>query len=460
MAVIKAISSKAPIGTVIKYVMREEKTDRKLLTGIGCQPETAENQMEVTKLLWHKTGGRTYKHFVQSFAPGESISPEEAHGIACELINDDPFFRNFEVLIVTHVDRDHIHNHIVVNSVNTFDGHKIKQSKADLQEMKDISDKICLEHNLSITEKGKQFDGEEREETSANRKETYQMLKKAETGNVESYVWNIANAALECRGEATSRENFIQMMQERGYEVDWKDNHKYVTFTDLGRELNGETKCKVRNNKLEKYFNVDFGKETMENEFTKNLRRSAEAERTAAAADRAGTEIYRTGSEAKRAEAAILGGGVDGEAGSREPGELETEKREFIPHETGIAARAGDFRIEAEEPESDESKFKLDPIQSGIRSEAEREREARWRETETRAKSAISGRGTDGETRGSKSGDQRLEEAGQRRSGSDHRSGRKERGTAGQVPGQLERQLDDRVSEEKAERERGSGRSR
>lgn len=74
MAVIKAVSSKAGINTVLDYVMQEEKTEQKLLSGLNCVPDTVKDEMRVTKLLWDKDGGRTYKHFVQSFAPGEKIN--------------------------------------------------------------------------------------------------------------------------------------------------------------------------------------------------------------------------------------------------------------------------------------------------------------------------------------------------------------------------------------------------
>ena len=84
---------------------------------------------------------------------------------------------------------------------------------------------------------------------------------------------------MDCREIATSREDFIDQMKARGYGVDWQDSHKYITFTDLERQSQGEKQCKVRNNKLEKYYAVDFGKESLEHGFEINARR--EAERTA-----------------------------------------------------------------------------------------------------------------------------------------------------------------------------------
>lgn len=78
MAVIKAVSSKAGIGQAIDYVTKEEKTEEKLVSGLHCEAETAKEEMQATKELWEKTGGRTYKHFVQSYHKDEKITPEQA----------------------------------------------------------------------------------------------------------------------------------------------------------------------------------------------------------------------------------------------------------------------------------------------------------------------------------------------------------------------------------------------
>lgn len=138
---------------------------------------------------------------------------------------------------------------------------------------------------MHVPEKGKTFAGEVREETVAWSKDTYQLLKQAEQGKVKSYVQDIALAVLDCKETATSRETFIRLMNERGYGVDWQDSHKYITYTDLAREQAGEKACKIRDNKLEKYYNMDFGKESMEHEFERNAR-TAEAEQSKRAASR------------------------------------------------------------------------------------------------------------------------------------------------------------------------------
>ena len=132
MAIIKAVSSKSPIKTAITYVSQKEKTEQKLLSGYNLSSiETSYEEMQVTKLLWNKTDGRTYKHYVQSFAPDEEITPEQAHAIANEFVESCPQFKGFEVLIATHQDREHIHTHFILNSVSFEDGHKFQQKRTE-----------------------------------------------------------------------------------------------------------------------------------------------------------------------------------------------------------------------------------------------------------------------------------------------------------------------------------------
>lgn len=282
MAVIKAVSSKAGIGQALDYVTKEEKTEDKLVSGLHCEPDTVKDEMQATKELWGKTGGRTYKHFVHSYHEDEHITPEQAHKNAVELAKGTEAWKGHEVLIATHIDRGHIHTHFIVNSVNYENGHKLQWSKADLQNLKDRCNEQSRQQGLHVPEKGKTFSGEEREETVAWNKETYNLLKQAEKGEVKSYVQDTALAVMDCRETATSREDFIDQMKARGYGVDWQDSHKYITFTDLERQSQGEKQCKVRNNKLEKYYAVDFGKESLEHGFEINARREAEQSKRAA----------------------------------------------------------------------------------------------------------------------------------------------------------------------------------
>ncbi len=270
MATIKAVSSKAPLGTVVDYVNKDEKTEEKLKSGINCEPETAFDEMQSTKAMWNKQGGREYMHFVQSFKPGET-TPEQAQAIGKELAENNGAWKGFEVLVVTHKDREHIHNHFVVNSVSFEDGHKLQSSKKDLENLKQLSDRICEREHLSVIDRSKP---RERENVTAYKKDTYKILKDAELGATDSYVQNIAAAIIEIKSKATSQEEFIKGMNEQGYKVDWKEAHKNITFTDINREQHGEKKCKVRNSRLEKYYNIDFSKEGLLNDFEANRNRA------------------------------------------------------------------------------------------------------------------------------------------------------------------------------------------
>ncbi len=310
MAIIKAVSSKSPIKTAIAYVSKEEKTEQKLLSGYNLTSfETAYDEMQITKEIWNKTDGRTYKHFVQSFAPDEEITPEQAHNIAKEFVENCPQFKGFEVLIATHQDREHIHTHFILNSVSFEDGHKFQQKSTELQEMKKLSDKICLEHGFSLTQKGRTFDGKKREETTSYKKEQYRLLQRAEQGEVKSYVQDIALAIMDCREQANSREHFIKLMNINGYSVVWTDNRKYITFTDLARQKQGEKQCKIRNSKLEKYYHTDFSKEGLESEFADNARKQQEeykqANRASAVAQYGRSIISDTGTILKESGAIL-----------------------------------------------------------------------------------------------------------------------------------------------------------
>lgn len=167
MAIIKAINSKGSIGSIINYVADSNKTDKLLMSGKDCSNnfQFAKEQMQTTKELYRKDTGRQYKHFVQSFRPEDNISPEKAHKIGLEWA--DKSFKGFEVFISTHQDKDHIHNHFVVNSVSFLNGEKFRYSNKELKDFKELSNEICKKEGLSIIDldkKNKDFitDGEYR----------------------------------------------------------------------------------------------------------------------------------------------------------------------------------------------------------------------------------------------------------------------------------------------------------
>ena len=264
MAIIKAVSSRAPIGTILDYVTRKEKVLDKLVSGVGCAPDTVKEEMQSTKELYGKSGGRTYKHFVQSFAPGEEISSAQAHEIAVDLASNSKMLQGYEVLIATHQDKNHIHSHFIVNSVSFENGRKFQMSSKDLQHLKDQSDELCKQRGLSVCAKGRDFAGEERQSIVAWTKEKYQYLKALfEEDNAKSYMCNIKTAIERTLEEATSIEGYKNRLAKQGITVKWEESRKHITYIDSeGR--------KVRDTNLKKTFNLSADKETLLRSFERN----------------------------------------------------------------------------------------------------------------------------------------------------------------------------------------------
>ena len=150
MAIIKRIASSSSLKGIIKYVKDIEKTDDKIISGKDCTSTNALNKMICTKKVWNKTGKRQYHHIIQSFLPGE-VSGDLAHSIGVELAEKE--FVGYEVLIATHIDRDHYHNHLIINSVSFVDGRKYIGTRDSLVNLKDKSDGLCREYGLSVIEK-------------------------------------------------------------------------------------------------------------------------------------------------------------------------------------------------------------------------------------------------------------------------------------------------------------------
>lgn len=333
MAVIKAVSSKASISTAINYVTKEEKTIDKYISGINCNAETALLEMQTTKELYGKTGGRTYKHFVMSYHADEKIEVKQAHENALDLAKQVNAFSGFEVLVATHQDRNHIHSHFIVNSVSAEDGHKLQWSKFDLSEMKRLCNEQSKKQNLHVPERGKTFAGEERESVVAWTKEKYDELLKADKGEIKSYIQDIAVKVLQARETAESKEQFVELLKEKNIGVIWEDTKKYITFIDLDRQEAGEKQCKVRNNKLEQYYNVPFGKDELENEFESNLQerelQNVAAERRNTKAEWRERSFEQRERRAERAEHTTSLKSREFEEPTPEPGELESFEREI-----------------------------------------------------------------------------------------------------------------------------------
>ncbi len=174
MAIVKRMSSKASVKKIEKYLKQEEKTEEKLISGMNCDSDNFARECQSTNLLYDKNnqaGERKYYHVIQSFSPeeGANLTPELAHRIAKEFAEKN--FKGHEVLVVTHLDKEHMHNHFVVNSVSLETGNKYRADNKSLWELRRTSNELCRENGLihSIQDldkraKDKFTDGEFRKE--------------------------------------------------------------------------------------------------------------------------------------------------------------------------------------------------------------------------------------------------------------------------------------------------------
>lgn len=259
MAILKAINVKvgrnASLKGIINYVLHPKKTEEQLSTGFCCDVPKALETFNETKDCFGKMKGRQYYHFVQSFPPNENISAKKAHEVALRFAEKCKKFWGFEMIIVTHKDRKHLHTHFVMNSVSFLDGHKFHITRKELAVMKELQNKICIELGYSAApKKGIDIFGKKRTNVTANNAKIFRILKKAENKQKDSYLMNCEEAFLKSIKMAKTKEQFIQLMHAQGFVTEWKENKKHIVFTDIKRKAAGERKCKVRLNKLAQYF--------------------------------------------------------------------------------------------------------------------------------------------------------------------------------------------------------------
>ena len=241
----KDTQSRAAMRGVMLYVMQEKKTAWEggpLVSGINCQPQSVYDDFINTKLLYHKDGGVMFYHMVQSFPKGTAVDPQQAHEAARRLAE---YFDGCEVLVCTHVDREHIHSHCVINSVNFETGKKLHMAKKQLQELMRRNDMICQEMGLPV------FEAAQQQSRGMSGAEYHTALKG------QSWKLQLMNTIDECMKYAADKDAFVSLMASEGYAVRWESGRKYITYTTPDG-------LKCRDNKLheEKYC-----KEAMEHEF-------------------------------------------------------------------------------------------------------------------------------------------------------------------------------------------------
>ncbi|MDY4036673.1 MAG: relaxase/mobilization nuclease domain-containing protein [Candidatus Pseudoscilispira sp.] len=214
-------SEKTSLDASVLYAINPEKTEQAFFTAVlNCESvQTAYTEMTDTKKRWNKTDGVLGYHFIQSFAPGE-VTPEQAHEIGMEFARR-MFGERYEVVVGTHLDKAHLHNHIVINSVSFVDGQKYHSSpKSYYNEVRGTSDELCRENDLSVITpqgKGKHY-GEWKAEQ--NGKPTVRSIIREDIDRII--------------GEAYTYQTFLLLLQRNGYAIKSGPNRKYTAVRSPG----------------------------------------------------------------------------------------------------------------------------------------------------------------------------------------------------------------------------------
>ena len=324
----------------IEYVLRQDKTNELFtcVTGPYCHDEINYDLVYRTfleeKKVWDKDSGRMYAHNIISWHKDEQITPEQALEFGKEFAEN--WFSGFQTLVAVHKDKDHIHCHLVTNSVSYEDGRKLHNTRKDLECMKQLTNQMCRERELTVAEKGKHFDGSqiEKGEVIAWSKDKYNLFRQQVK---DSFVADCAMAVLKALENCISKEKFIEKMKQFGWNVNWTEKRKHITFQ------NQEGK-KVRDSNLFKTFHLDISKEGLENEFNGNRKKARDSANRDSRSDEELAGYYR------QVEAACEGaGGVTGASDGRErrvTGEKSEDERVY-PEISGKDTQAENGKTEA-----------------------------------------------------------------------------------------------------------------
>lgn len=201
------------------YSIETDKTSSiRLISGKDCCPETAFAEFMATKSSYKKADQTMFYHYDQAFKDGETISPKTAHEIAVKFAEDN--YPDFEVVIATHVDNEHLHSHFIINSVSFKTGKKLHEGPKTLQKLRAYSDQICQQYGLTTLEP---YTGG-KSQSLASRE--YRAAAKG-----ESWKFSLMNAIDFSMKTSGTKQDFIKKMERQGYAVRWEDSRKYITYT-------------------------------------------------------------------------------------------------------------------------------------------------------------------------------------------------------------------------------------
>ena len=220
MAVTKILAKTVRLDKLIRYVVNPKKTEEQVfISAVGCVPESAARTWKDTKRRFGRTEGVQAYHLIQSFKPGE-ITPELAHEIGNQFAQK--YLDGFEVIVGTHVDKAHVHNHIIFNSVSDRDGHKYHSSPASyFREIRGLSDRLCREYGMSVIDEPNK------------RALTYVEWRMQKLG-IRTQRQLVDRDVEECLSLAMDVGQFYALMEDRGYTVQHRS--KYPTFVPYGDE--------------------------------------------------------------------------------------------------------------------------------------------------------------------------------------------------------------------------------
>ena len=222
MAVTKIKAIRGTLSKAIAYILNPEKTDEKLLvSSYGCASETAAREFEWTRKIAEQKGMNPVRiiarHVIQSFEIGE-VTPELAHEIGKQFA-DEILGGKYEYVLTTHIDKDHVHNHLIFNAVDFVDYHAYKSYKRIYYDMREVSDRLCKENGLSVIPPSQNKGMDYKEYTEAKRGTSWkQKLKQT----IDRLVIT-----------AKDYDDFLRLMQEAGYEI---KTGKYTSFRAEGQE--------------------------------------------------------------------------------------------------------------------------------------------------------------------------------------------------------------------------------
>ena len=206
----------------IAYILNPEKTDEKLLvSSYGCASETAAREFEWTRKIAEQKGMNPVRiiarHVIQSFEIGE-VTPELAHEIGKQFA-DEILGGKYEYVLTTHIDKDHVHNHLIFNAVDFMDYHAYKSYKRIYYDMREVSDRLCKENGLSVIP------------PSQNKGMGYKEYTEAKRGT--SWKQKLKQTIDRLVITAKDYDDFLRLMQEAGYEI---KTGKYISFRAKGQE--------------------------------------------------------------------------------------------------------------------------------------------------------------------------------------------------------------------------------